>query len=151
MASPVKRWENPIVDLGHAKYEGVYNETTNIQYFLGIRYAADTCGENIPLSTGYIVMLTAVVVPGLNRFRAPQPPVPTSHLHQANTPALNCAASFNGGGQTFNATIEQHFLAPTFGEDCLWLNVYIPPGATLNGSLPVLVNIHGGGYVAPPR
>jgi hypothetical protein len=50
-ASPAhdKRWAAPVVDLGYAQYQGVYNETTNIQYFLGIRYAESTAGV-IPFS-----------------------------------------------------------------------------------------------------
>lgn len=51
----------------------------------------------------------------------------------------------NGGAQPFNPAIDEGFLSPTYGEDCLWVNIYISPGATLDGSLPVLVNIHGGG------
>jgi carboxylesterase type B len=30
-------------------------------------------------------------------------------------------------------------------EDCLFLNVYLPPNATLNDKLPVMFYIHGGG------
>ncbi|KAG7095884.1 hypothetical protein E1B28_006573 [Marasmius oreades] len=35
----------PIVDLGYAKYEGVFNGTTNVTSFLGMRFAAAPIGE----------------------------------------------------------------------------------------------------------
>jgi hypothetical protein len=57
-----KRWAAPVVDLGYASYQGVYNETTNIQSFQGIRYAAPPTGNL--------------------RWRAPQPPAAT---HGPNT------------------------------------------------------------------
>lgn len=44
-ASPFRRWASPVVDLGYATYQGSYNETSNIQSFLGIKYGADTSGE----------------------------------------------------------------------------------------------------------
>lgn len=35
----------------------------------------------------------------------------------------------------------------TSSEDCLFINVFVPPNATVGeGSLPVGVYIHGGGY-----
>ena len=37
----------PIVDLGYATYQGVFNSTSNTTNFLGIRYAAPPVGENL--------------------------------------------------------------------------------------------------------
>ena len=34
----------PIVDLGYATYKGVFNQTSNITGFLGIRFAAPPIG-----------------------------------------------------------------------------------------------------------
>lgn len=46
LANPVKRWPDPVVDLGYATYQGVYEEPTGIQYFLGMKYGADTSGRS---------------------------------------------------------------------------------------------------------
>ena len=35
---------NPIVDLGYATYKGVFNHTSNITSFLGVRFAAPPIG-----------------------------------------------------------------------------------------------------------
>ena len=37
----------PIVDLGYATYQGVFNSTSNTTNFLGIRYAAPPVGDNL--------------------------------------------------------------------------------------------------------
>lgn len=37
--------------------------------------------------------------------------------------------------------------ADSAGEDCLHLNVFVPPGASADSKLPVLVWIHGGAYL----
>lgn len=45
-ASPLKRWEAPVVQLPYATYQGFHNETTGLDVFLGVRYAASTEGQN---------------------------------------------------------------------------------------------------------
>ena len=35
----------PLVDLGYAKYQGVFNTSANATFFLGIRYAAPPLGK----------------------------------------------------------------------------------------------------------
>ena len=35
---------NPVVDLGYATYKGVFNHTSNITSFLGVRFAAPPIG-----------------------------------------------------------------------------------------------------------
>jgi hypothetical protein len=44
-ASVHKRWPAPSVSVGPATYTGVYNETTGVQYFKGIPYAAPPVGK----------------------------------------------------------------------------------------------------------
>jgi hypothetical protein len=39
--------DSPVVDLGYASYQGVYNESTSITSFLGIRYAAPPTGTSL--------------------------------------------------------------------------------------------------------
>ncbi|KAJ5956434.1 hypothetical protein N7501_010713 [Penicillium viridicatum] len=110
---------SPVVDLGYATYQGYYNNTFDLNIFKGIRYAAPPVGKL--------------------RWQAPQPP-------PANRTSIQSA-------------IEQPPLCPQSGaaklpeiygfnsalgnEDCLFLNLYVPPGAK---DLPVLLWIHGGGY-----
>ena len=45
--------ENPIVDLGYAKYQGTFNSTSGVSTFLGIRYASAPTGNWRPLYTTY--------------------------------------------------------------------------------------------------
>ncbi|KAI0407572.1 carboxylesterase [Xylaria palmicola] len=106
----------PIVDLGYAKYQGLYDSAYGQNIFRGIRYAAPPVGEL--------------------RWQMPQPPAtnrkeilpaidyapicPQSPMAPASPPAV-----------------------PSGDEDCLFLNVMAPANRT---RLPVLVWIHGGGY-----
>lgn len=69
------------------------------------------------------------------RWRAPVPTAPWSGVRAATTPGNKCAQVEELAGNTLEGS-----------EDCLNLNVYEP--ATLPpGGLPVMVFIHGGGYV----
>ncbi|KAJ5698618.1 hypothetical protein N7462_000623 [Penicillium macrosclerotiorum] len=109
----------PIIDLGYAKYQGSYNDTSGLNIFKGIRYAAPPLGKL--------------------RWQAPEPPPAnqTTVLPATEQPPL-CPQS--GAAKLpevygFNSALGD--------EDCLFLNVYAPSGAK---ALPVLVWIHGGGY-----
>lgn len=88
------------IDLGYEVYEGVYNSTTDINYWLGIRFAAPPLGEL--------------------RFQAPQPPqLNRSHVIDASEYGPVCPQSPNGGSAP-----------SSYGdEDCLVLNVWAPPNA----------------------
>ncbi len=71
---------------------------------------------------------------GDNRLRAPQPATPWPHVRPALTQAQICTQLHLIGGIELG------------GEDCLYLDVYVPPGTAADAKLPVLVWIFGGGY-----
>lgn len=70
------------------------------------------------------------------RFRAPVKPDYTGDLIQADDFGAPCLQS-NAPG------VPLPLPSRTQSEDCLFVNVYAPPGAQ---NLPVYVFIHGGGY-----
>ncbi|KAJ7315428.1 Alpha/Beta hydrolase protein [Mycena albidolilacea] len=103
-------------------------QSTAIVDFLGIRYAA------APL--GYL------------RFRGPQPPANVTGVQQATVQPNQCFQASNGLSST--NPLEMRAAQVISTEDCLFLNVFYPSDAsgTPVGKLPVLVYIHGGGYLA---
>jgi carboxylesterase type B len=66
------------------------------------------------------------------RWAAPQPVTPWRGIRGARSYGSRCPQLASGNGPRSDT------------EDCLYLNVFAPPGA---GRLPVLVMIHGGGLV----
>ncbi|KAJ9121877.1 hypothetical protein QFC24_004459 [Naganishia onofrii] len=126
-----KRWARPTVDLGYASYQGIYNETTNIQSFKGIRYAAPPLGDL--------------------RWKAPQSPTSLTGLQDASEYGQTCIQGTVGGSADqpvagLLAAATASFA--TSSEDCLFINVFMPPNTTVGQAslLPVGVYIHGGGY-----
>ncbi|KAI1822158.1 carboxylesterase [Xylaria intraflava] len=109
----------PVVDLGYAKYQGLYNSTYDQNIYRGIRYAAPPVGSL--------------------RWQMPQPP---GGNRSTVIPAVDyppqCPQSPPNSGETDPAA-----LAVPSSEDCLFLNVVAPANRQ---KLPVLVYIHGGGY-----
>ncbi|TFK27827.1 alpha/beta-hydrolase [Coprinopsis marcescibilis] len=136
----------PTVDLGYAQYQGFVNAETLNTEFLGIRYAAPPTGNF--------------------RWRAPRQPLQERHIQLANAHPNRCYQGnlgiapnnpFTGksgnGNRELDATAGNNTLQsskPSESEDCLFLNVYSPGtdwSKTRKKKLPVVVWIHGGGYV----
>jgi len=111
----------PKVDTGYAVYVGAHT-MPNVAAFLGIPYAEPPVGEK--------------------RWRAPTP-LDTNALkqHKRTIDATKypdfCVQGTTGGGDAGGAG----------SEDCLKVNIYAPVNATSHSNLPVLVYIHGGGYI----
>ncbi|WQF88049.1 Putative carboxylesterase, type B, carboxylesterase type B, carboxylesterase type B, active [Colletotrichum destructivum] len=116
----------PTVDLPYARYQGVYNSTSNLNIFRGIRYAAPPTGKL--------------------RWQLPQEP---DSSKTAVTPAVSdpphCPWSRRSlqYPKTEAEEVSLRSFNVTGDEDCLFLNVFAPADAE---DLPVLVWIHGGGY-----
>jgi para-nitrobenzyl esterase len=76
---------------------------------------------------------------GANRWRAPQPVKSWHRVRDGSRYGADCAQA------PFPPDAAPIRTAPS--EDCLYLNVWKPAGAKLGAKLPVMVWIHGGGFV----
>ncbi|KAK0239585.1 Alpha/Beta hydrolase protein [Armillaria nabsnona] len=123
----------PVVDLGYAKYRGTFNSAgSNNTQFLGIRFAEPPTGSL--------------------RWQAPRTPGFVAGIQNATAEPPGCLQAGTGAAptNTFPAN-KRTTLAVSNPEDCLFLNVHTPGQLDSHGpgkSLPVVVWIHGGGYVA---
>lgn len=88
--------------------------------FLGLPYAAPPTGEF--------------------RWKAPQPPPAWKGIRDAT--------NFAGRCEQWHIWNDYIFLDSGPTEDCLYLNVYAPASAKPMSKLPVMVWIHGGGFIA---
>ncbi len=79
------------------------------------------------------IFLTTPV--GDNRLRSPQPAAPWSGVRNALAQGRSCTQLHLTGGIELG------------GEDCLYLDVYVPPGAAADAKLPVMFWIYGGGFI----
>ncbi|KAL1738845.1 Alpha/Beta hydrolase protein, partial [Schizophyllum fasciatum] len=103
-----------------------------ITRFLGVRYAAAPIGNL--------------------RWRAPQPPPSSSKVLRADSQPRRCGQGSRGMNPSVPSWAQgrQHTArAPVedWSEDCLFLNVYAPGKLHPGAQLPVLVWVHGGGYM----
>lgn len=92
------------------------------------------CGVTGHGVTNYLGIPFAAPPVGRLRWRAPEPAKPWTHELEATQPGNTCPApSFRGG--------------ISGSEDCLNLNVQVPAGTQAGAGLPVMVRIHGGGFL----
>src|SRR5689334_11582360 len=100
------------------------------------------CGRTARGVTSYLGIPYAAPPVGRLRWRPPQPPKPwTSTLH-ATTPVAKCPSpGFPPGAPPMAGTTE----------DCLQLKVQIPAGAVPGDNLPVMYELHGGGFLGEAR
>ncbi|KAK0255618.1 hypothetical protein B0A54_10937 [Friedmanniomyces endolithicus] len=121
----------PMVDLGYVKYQGVANTTAGINYFRGIQYAASPSGALRWQKPRHIE--------ASNNFSA-------GKVYNAAQIAPACYNSQPKSTYTDPTNINA-FPHTAYGEseDCLILDV-LAPCHPMSTSLPVVVQIHGGGY-----
>jgi para-nitrobenzyl esterase len=78
---------------------------------------------------------------GDNRWRPPQPLPPWQGVRDASKFAADCAQpAFTRGATSIS-------MSPNSSEDCLYINLWRPMGATPGAKLPVMFWIYGGGFV----
>ncbi|VDC03533.1 unnamed protein product [Peniophora sp. CBMAI 1063] len=116
-----------VADLGDVTYQSDVNLDVGVTSFLGIRYAAPPIGDL--------------------RFRAPQAAEVTGSLNATAQPD-ECWQGNPGSNATTPYRLSKRDVAAQ-NEDCLFLNVHVPTDLDLSSGakLPVIVWIHGGGYV----
>ncbi|PBK78742.1 alpha/beta-hydrolase [Armillaria solidipes] len=130
---PCGAQSTPVIDLGYARYRGTLDPAgSNNTQFLGIRFAAPPTGSL--------------------RWQAPRTPGFVAGIQNATAEPPRCLQGGTGAApsNSFPANKRDNLAVPN-SEDCLFLNVYIPGQLDSRSSgknLPVVVWIHGGGYVA---
>jgi para-nitrobenzyl esterase len=109
--------KEPTVKTNSGWLKGISNDTVSV--FKGIPFAAPPVGEY--------------------RWRPPQAVVPWQGVRNATEFGPNCAQAGWGGTP---GTITKNS-----AEDCLYLNVWKPANVSSAFKLPVMIWIHGGGFV----
>lgn len=122
-----------IVDLNYVRYAGKQDLSVGVTTFYGLHYAHAPVGSR--------------------RWRAPvpiednSPPYFSSGVQDASVSAPSCIQGVPDWSAPGYPDWEVDLDAPS-SEDCLTLNVQVPMSVSQNSSLPVLLDIHGGGYLA---
>jgi para-nitrobenzyl esterase len=104
-------------------------------------------GERLDSVMRFLGIPYAQSIAGRNRFAPPQPVEPWSGVREAVRYADSSPQQ--ASGLTGPTPVSPAFRPPAYvepGDDCLALNVWTPKGA--DGSLPVMVWLHGGGWTS---
>ncbi|KAK0463613.1 Alpha/Beta hydrolase protein [Desarmillaria tabescens] len=126
---PCGAQSTPVIDLGYAKYRGTFDPArSNNTEFLGIRFAAPPTGSL--------------------RWQAPRTPDFVAGIQNATVEPPTCLQATEGRGSSNTFPADKRDAPASDPEDCLFLNIYVPGQPNPRKNLPVVVWIHGGGYIS---
>ena len=108
---------HPVVDTAYGPVRGI--DDGKAMSWKGVRYAAPPVGDL--------------------RFRAPEPPQPWTEVADADDYGFVCPQP-----PVPNFPLD---LGAPENEDCLFVNIWAPPGTKPGDAKPVMVWVHGGAYV----
>jgi para-nitrobenzyl esterase len=74
------------------------------------------------------------------RWHEPMPVKSWTGIYNADSKITNCTIPLRA------TTLNHYFGELKSSEDCLFTNIWVPPGAKVGDKLPVVVWIHGGGF-----
>ncbi|XP_038156018.1 pyrethroid hydrolase Ces2e-like [Cyprinodon tularosa] len=116
--------------LGRLKgqYVSVKGKEMGVHAFLGVPFAKPPLGPSL-------------------RLAAPQPPEGWSGLRDATKQPKMCIQSKETANELLEKLGTLNLEVPELSEDCLYLNIYTPANRDPDVELPVMVWIHGGGFV----
>ncbi|XP_026975462.1 cocaine esterase isoform X1 [Sagmatias obliquidens] len=84
---------------------------------------------------------------GLLRFAPPEPPESWSGIKDGTSHPAKCLQDFASVKRMTLKLLNVTLPSTSMSEDCLYLNIYTPAHSHEGSKLPVMVWIHGGGFV----